>query len=190
MLPSTLHGHRVVLRAPRPADIAARIALGRDAEFRRMVGARPAAGPLTRADAERWYAALATEPYGWVVEHDERLAGEARLHHVDPLAGEGWLAVGLFAPADRGRGLGTEAVGLLLAHAFGALALRQVNLRVLAFNARAVACYRRCGFRETGREPVRLDGGETTEDILMAAAPEAGGSPNTPLPRSRGPTNR
>lgn len=173
MLVPTLHGRRVVLRTPLPADIAERVAAGRDAEFRRMVGARPATGPLTRSEAERWYAALAGEPHGWVIEHDGRLAGEARLHHVDAAAGEGWLAVGLFAPADRGRGLGTEAVALLLEHAFHALGLRRVRLRVLAFNGGALACYRRCGFKETGREPARLDGGDAAEDILMEATPAA-----------------
>jgi RimJ/RimL family protein N-acetyltransferase len=101
------------------------------------------------------------------VEFEGRCVGEARLHHVDITAAEGWLAVGLFTPAHRGRGLGTEAVRLLLAHAFGALGLTTVRLRVLAFNARALACYRRCGFREVGREPVSL-GVEAAEDVLMA----------------------
>ncbi len=132
-----------------------------------MVGAAPTTEPLTQADAERWYAALAREPHGWVIERDGRCVGEARLHHVDPATGEGWLAVGLFAPADRGHGAGTEATELVLGHAFGALCLGRVRLRVLAFNARALACYRRCGFREMGREPARLDGGEAAEDILM-----------------------
>lgn len=175
MAPPTLRGERVVLRPPRPADADDRLAAGRDPEFRRMVGAGPAAGPLTRAAAERWRAALGDEAYGWVIEHAGRCVGEARLHRVDAAEGEGWLAVGIWAPAHRGRGLGTEAVGLMLGHAFGALRLGTVRLRVLAFNARAVACYRRCGFRETGREPATLDG-ETAEDILMAVSPAASGA--------------
>ena len=175
MSPPTLRGARVVLRAPRPDDIADRLVAGRDPEFRRMVGARPTAAPFTRGDAERWYATLARESHAWVIEHDGRGVGEARLHHVDRTAGEGWLALGVFAPAHRGRGLGTEATRLLLGHAVGALGLGRVRLRVLAFNERALACYRRCGFREVGREPVRLDGGEAAEDVLMEATRAAGG---------------
>jgi RimJ/RimL family protein N-acetyltransferase len=171
-----------VLRAPQAADVEDRLVAGRDAEFRRLVGAPPTTEPLTRADAERWYAALAREPHGWVVERDGRCVGEARLHRVDPAAGEGWLAVGLFAPADRGRGAGTEATGLVLGHAFGALGLARVRLRVLAFNARALACYRRCGFREVGREPVRLDGGEGAEDVLMEVTPAARKAPDGAAP--------
>jgi len=147
-----------------------------------MVGASPSSEPLTRADAERWLVALAREPYGWVIERDGHCVGEARLHHVDRAAGEGRLALGLFAPADRGRGLGTEAAGLVLAHAFGALGLARVRLRVLAFNARAVACYRRCGFREVGREPARLDDGGTAEDILMECEPPVSEPPGGRIP--------
>lgn len=132
-----------------------------------MVGATAAPGPLTRADAEHWYAELGREAHGWVIEVGGACVGVARLHHVDPAVGEGWLAVGLFAPEHRGRGYGTEAVHLLLAHAFCALDLVAVRLRVLAFNRRALACYQRCGFHEVGREPVTLSA-EATEDILMA----------------------
>jgi RimJ/RimL family protein N-acetyltransferase len=155
-----------------------------------MVGAAPTTEPLTRADAERWYSALAREPHGWVVEHEGRCVGEARLHHVDQVAGEGWLAVGLFAPADRGRGVGTEATRLVLGHAFGALGLRRVRLRVLAFNTRALACYRRCGFREVGREPARLDSGEAAEDVLMEVTRAAGEPSDGAVPCGRALTSR
>lgn len=142
-----------------------------------MVGAAGSARPFTRADASAWYEAVARDPLEWVVEHGGRCVGVARLHGVDDASARGQLAVGLFAPADRGRGLGTEAVRLLLAHAFGAGRLAVVGLRVLSFNERAVACYRRCGFREVGRVPVTLNG-ETAEDVLMecraGAAPTAG----------------
>ena len=163
-----LRGPRVVLRTPQPSDMADRLAAGRDPEFRRMVGGTgPWPGPLAPADAERWYAELAGERLAWVVEHAGRCVGVARLHGVDAAAARAHYAIGLFAPGVRGRGLGTEATRLVLDHAFGALALREVRVRVLAFNARAIACYRRCGFREVGREPVTLDG-EATEDVLMA----------------------
>jgi [ribosomal protein S5]-alanine N-acetyltransferase len=142
-----------------------------------MVGAPGPASPVTPADAAAWYAAVAGNPLEWVVEHGGRCVGVARLHGVDEPSARGHLAVGLFAPADWGRGLGTEVVRLLLAHAFGAGRLAVVGLRVLSFNERALTCYRRCGFREVGREPVTLDG-EAAEDILMecrpGAAPTAG----------------
>ena len=132
-----------------------------------MVGAvGPATGPFTHADAERWYTDLGREELGWVIEFEGRCVGSARLHSLDASLKQAHLAVALFAPQHRGIGLGTETVRLVLTHAFDTLELSVVRLRVLAFNTRAIKCYRRCGFHEVAREPVSLDG-EAAEDILM-----------------------
>ena len=168
--PPELRGQRVLLRAPRPADVNDRLAAGRDPEFRRMVGAPASrAGPLTAADAARWYARLAAEPLGWIIEHDGRCIGEARLHRFDEDRVRASFAIGLFRPEDRGHGLGAEATRLVLDHAFGPLALEEVRVRVLAFNTRAIATYSRAGFRETHREWTKVDG-EGVEDIHMAVS--------------------
>lgn len=65
-------------------------------------------------------------------------------------------------------GLGRETVRLILAHAFGALGLHRVSLRVVAYNTRAIRCYLACGFVEEGRErEAALVGGERHDDIMM-----------------------
>ena len=128
------------------------------------IGSPP--GPLTQADAERWYEDVGREEHGWVIELDGRCVGVARLHSLDATLKQAHLAVGLFAPQHRGMGLGTEAVQLVLSHAFDTLDLSVVRARVLAFNSRAIACYGRCGFHEVARERLSLDG-EAAEDVLM-----------------------
>jgi ribosomal-protein-alanine N-acetyltransferase len=153
----TLKGARVVLRAPRAADRSDRLAAGRDPEFRRMVGgAGPDPGPLTAAEVDRWYDGLVAEPYSWIVEFEGHCIGVARLHQVDRATRSARYAVGLFRSEHRGRGLGQEVTSLVLDHAFGPLGLARVELRVLDFNDRAIACYRRCGFVEVAREAVQL----------------------------------
>lgn len=49
-----------------------------------------------------------------------------------------------------GRGFGTEATRLVVEEAFGRLGLDEVRLEVFRHNARAMAAYKRVGFRETG----------------------------------------
>lgn len=49
------------------------------------------------------------------------------------------------------KGYGTDAVCTLLDFAFNQMNLNRVWLRVHELNARAMACYRKCGFREEGR---------------------------------------
>ncbi len=75
--------------------------------------------------------------------------------HIDALA---HITIG---EQDRwGRGYGTEAVELMLGHAFERLGLHRVGLSVFAFNDRAIRSYEKAGFHEEGRlrEAVWRDG--------------------------------
>lgn len=51
----------------------------------------------------------------------------------------------------RGKGLGTEAILLVLQYAFETLGLHRVELGVRADNEVAIRCYRKIGFVEEGR---------------------------------------
>ncbi len=166
----TLMGQQVLLRPPRETDRRDRFACGRDPEFRRMVGGDPhTLPPLTEAEVESWYHQLSQECYHWVIEADGRCIGTTRLHTLDSENRRAKYAVGIFGPEFRGRGLGTEATRLVLAYAFDVLGLHRVDLRVLAFNRHAIACYERCGFVREGmeREGAWI-GGQWQSDLLMS----------------------
>jgi RimJ/RimL family protein N-acetyltransferase len=67
-----------------------------------------------------------------------------------------------------GRGMGTEAMRLLLDYAFNLLNLNNVMLGAFAFNERALRSYRSLGFREIGRRrEARIVGPEKYDLILM-----------------------
>ncbi len=46
------------------------------------------------------------------------------------------MAIGIYNAASLGRGFGTEAIKLLLDHAFGTMELHRIAIRVLAYNGR------------------------------------------------------
>jgi len=73
-------------------------------------------------------------------------------------------------PEARGKGYGTEAKMLLLAHAFRRLNLRKVYSNVYAPNERSLNCQKRCGYVEEGRfkEDVFLNG--RYHDVITLAA--------------------
>lgn len=90
-------------------------------------------------------------------------------------------------PADaRGRGNGSEAVGLLLKFAFCDLNLHRIWLHVLGTNARAIRVYEKSGFVREGvlREAVHIDGGYV--DLVVMGILRADAAPimqTAPAPR-------
>jgi RimJ/RimL family protein N-acetyltransferase len=165
----TLTGAAVKLRVPELRDVAERLALGQTPEIVRMFGFDPAAlAPLTRAVVEAWIEGLANHPHAWVIEHNGRFLGEIRLDALNARDRRAQLAIGLYDSCKLGAGHGREAIGLAMGHAFGFLELHRIGLRVVAYNIRAIRCYRACGFIEEGRErEAAFVGGEWHDDVMM-----------------------
>ncbi len=165
-----LRGERVVLRSPKPSDRLDRLACGRHVEYVRMVGGdHRYVAELTVEEADRWYSGVVRCPLGWVIEAEGRCVGHARLHHLDEENRRARYAIGIFDPRAWGRGLGTEATRLVLGYAFDNLLLHRVDLRVLAYNQRAIACYEKCGFVHEGIEREgALIAGEWQSDWMMS----------------------
>ena len=66
------------------------------------------------------------------------------------------------------KGLGSEALVLLLDYAFNVLGLNKVYLRVFEYNERAIKSYLKVGFRIVGRlRQQRLWGGKYWDEIIM-----------------------
>lgn len=155
----------VRLCRPRAEDAEERAALGVSALIVRGYGAIADSRPrLPLRDAARWLKGLLRHPCAWVIEADGALAGEARLDNINPDDRRARLAIGLFSEGHLGRGIGRQAVNLVLDHAFGALALHRVDLRVLARNDRAIRCYQACGFVREGIERDSARVGDAWED--------------------------
>lgn len=151
-LPS-LTGNNIRLRPPRPNDIPERQRHGRHHEFLRMVGSDVQEdSPMSEADAQKWYENQCKEPYLWIIEWQGLAVGTARLHNVDRQNRRARYAIGIFNPACWGKGIGTEATTLVLGYAFDTLHLHRVDLRVLAYNERAIRAYCKAGFVQEGIE--------------------------------------
>lgn len=165
-----LRGQRLVLRTPRESDKRDRLACGRNPEEVRMYGGdHRDLPPLTPEEVERWYARQCAEPLGWMIELGDRCIGTARLHSLDEANRRARYAIGIFDATAWSRGYGTEATRLVLRYAFTTLALHRVDLRVLDYNHRAIACYEKCGFIREGIEREgALVAGEWHSDMMMS----------------------
>jgi diamine N-acetyltransferase len=68
----------------------------------------------------------------------------------------------------RGKGYGTEATRLVLDHAFTVLGMRNVMLKVYAFNLAGIKAYENAGFRQFGRRRQAAEmNGEPWDVIYM-----------------------
>lgn len=167
-----LHGPRVTLRSPAAADADAARRIGLHPEILRLFGdeAGDEWRELTQAESEELLEALVStdDRVTWVVDAGSGFIGSASLHSFGGDGTTAAYAVGLLTPDALGHGLGTEVTRLVLGHAFDDLELRELTVRVLEFNSRAISCYARCGFSSLRREPdaVTLDG-ISYADVIM-----------------------
>jgi RimJ/RimL family protein N-acetyltransferase len=160
----------VRIRRPVSADAAARAVLGVSSEIVRMYGSLAASQTaIGMRQANRWLTALLKQPHAWVIDADGALVGEARLDHLNPDDRRARLAIGLFHERHLGQGIGRKAVNLVLEQAFGPLGLHRVDLRVLAYNHRAIRCYQACGFVLEGVERESARVGDTWHDDWIMA---------------------
>lgn len=143
-----------------------------------MFGGSAAARRYGEADAQAWVQHLTEHPSAWIIDCNGAI-GEVRLDNINPVDRRASFAIGIFDPKRLGQGLGTAVTKLVLAHAFGALALHRVSLRVLAFNERAIASYRKSGFSIEGRErEAALIDGKWHDDIMMGILSHEFSAPN------------
>jgi RimJ/RimL family protein N-acetyltransferase len=105
--------------------------------------------------------------YAIVLKETDEMIGNCGLIDVDHLART--CEIGLFIgnKAMWGRGYGPEAMDLLMGYAFSYLNMRNIMLRVYAYNERAIAAYRRIGFREIGRRRKALPRERAEHDIVF-----------------------
>jgi RimJ/RimL family protein N-acetyltransferase len=99
-------------------------------------------------------------------------AGEVVLNDLDSDNLSCGFRIMLAQPRFFGRGLGTEATRLMLAHAFGTVGLHRVELEVFTFNPRARHVYTKCGFvyEGTRRDALRWDGEWVDAEVMAVLA--------------------
>ena len=168
----TISGTLVTLRPFREGDAEVMAEILSDPEVRALTGSvattvEAHAGQPRDESLVEWYATRGDQPdrLDLAVEGvaSGRLVGEVVLNELDRQDRSCNLRV-LVGPAGRGRGLGTEAVGLATGYGIERLGLRRITLEVFAHNPRARRVYEKVGYAVTGLRPGALvfDGAAVT----------------------------
>ena len=168
-----IEGKRIRLRGYRNDDLAAIHRWANDAETVRYLSSRYWMPQSTADVADLIDHAMRAGSNGafFVIasREDDSYLGQTDLYTINWKLRSAELAIVLGEEAQRGRGLGGEALGLLLAYAFGTLGLERVELEVATENTRAIRCYERAGFKPEGiKRHAFMIGGEYTDLAMMA----------------------
>ena len=105
---------------------------------------------------------------------DEHYLGQLDLFSINWRLRSAEMGMVIASEKNRGRGIGAEAIGLLLEYAFATLGLERVELEVAADNARAIRCYTKAGFRHEGvkRKAFMVDGKYADLNLMSILAEE------------------
>ncbi len=161
---------KIAFRPVEPGDVERLEAIGPDREAYLGFGGDPAKNPTGgREWATPIIGRIEAAYWGRIISVDAVFAGEIKLHSHSVADCSARLAIGLFRPDLRSKGVGRRAIALALDVAFGDLALHRVELRVLQSNTRAIRCYEAAGFRHEGvlRDAVRIGDG-FANDLIMS----------------------
>lgn len=99
---------------------------------------------------------------------DDEIIGTIGLEQINHVHRKGTLGIFIGDKESRGKGFGSEAIKLILDYGFNYLNLNNIKLDVLDVNSRAIACYKKCGFKEIGiRREANYTNGKYHDIISM-----------------------
>jgi RimJ/RimL family protein N-acetyltransferase len=160
--PEAIAGRHVILRRHRPDHLAAVTRWYRDPEIARLT--RFHVGPVSDDEIRAFFSNRLLSPgafaYAIHVAASDHLIGTTTFSALDPDNQSVMFHISIGERDAWGRGYGTEATEMMIAHAFERIGLHRVALSVFAFNERAIRSYLKVGFTIEGRarEAVWRDG--------------------------------
>lgn len=145
-----------------------------DSDFMRMMEIAPAR-PMSPAMVKKGYEKLEKQleesknQYYFAIRarDDDRLIGKAIIQWIEWSNGVGHMRLGIGSAEDRGKGYGSQALGMLLRFAFAELNLFRLNAIVPEYNLAAIALLKKFGFVEEVRRRQSLERDNRRWDLLV-----------------------
>jgi len=163
-----LQGENVRLREVRRDDLVPFLKFVNDPEVTRYLLIEP---PFTMEDEEKWYEMVRSgNDITFTIETvGGKVIGNISLRDMDCINRKAMLGIMIGEKGCQNKGYGTEAIGLLLRHAFEEFGLARIYLTVDSRHAHALRCYERCGFKNEGSLRMnRFKRGEYADDVVMS----------------------
>lgn len=144
---------RLVLRALEPKDARFLAEMINDPETRSVLGAYDLVFPISVDEEERWIESVSkTEDVHLVLTRRNGASplGILSVKDINKRNRSAHLSM-ILEKKNRDKGYGTEAMTGVLSFLFDRMNMHRIWLRVAEQNERAIACYRKCGFKVEGK---------------------------------------
>jgi RimJ/RimL family protein N-acetyltransferase len=164
-----LRGEHVWLRPLEPSDMEATSL--EEADLAHYSGFKRS---FSRAEGERFLQKMASHPdeniqFTICLLGQNESVGGVGLREMDRENASAEVSIYISKPVDWSKGLGTDAMRVMLDYAFGEMRLERVWLRVFDYNARAARSYEKAGFvKEVLLRHDRFHRGRHHDTDLMA----------------------
>lgn len=173
--PDAIPGRLVVLRRHRAENLRAFQRWYSDPEVARLTRYQQSA--LSADEIQRFFYARIMGPdflaMAIHLRESDRLVGTCAFSQLDVDNGSTLYHITIGERNAWGKGYGTEATELMIAHAFSGLGLHRVGLTVFEFNTRAIRAYEKCGFVVEGRaREVIFRDGRYWDELQMSVLAE------------------
>lgn len=121
---------------------------------RRLVMKNSNYKPIDRLSHENWLNSIVKNELVRIFairkKEDDNLVGTCQLYAIDWINSSAELQIRIGSQSERGKGIGTEAVFLLLSYGFEDLNMHRIYLNVYEENLAAIKVYKKNGFSKEG----------------------------------------
>ncbi|MED1952881.1 GNAT family protein [Brevibacillus centrosporus] len=146
-----LEGERVYLRPIGLADTDWYFRSLYNHEGRRLTGTQK---HYTREQIQQYIESKAQDSSSVLLliamRDDDQVIGDIQIGAIDTFNRNAFIRIAIEQHEHQGKGLGSEAMLLMLDYGFGILNLHRIELNVFAYNERAIHAYEKLGFQREG----------------------------------------
>lgn len=148
------NGKLVKLRSYKEADIERAIEFINDEEVKKLLDSN-IPFPMTKWQEEEWIKSRkvgADFTYDFAIEDLEtgKYIGGCSINECDVKNRNCTIGIMIGDKEYWGRGYGSDALKVLIKFIFEEVNMNKIKLGVFSFNSRAIACYKKVGFKEEG----------------------------------------
>lgn len=165
-----LKGERVTLRRYKESELQQILLWYIDRDLNRLAGFAYNEPNISKVRSNMLNA-FGKDPMNLVIEYLETgdPIGTIQLYDINRQDGNCMLGIRIGSKEHQGKGLGAEAIQLLVDYAFKDLKLKRVSLKVYEYNENAIKCYLKTGFEIEGhlRKSAKIEG-IYYDEVLMS----------------------